>query len=250
MLMGLPGLSRAEVDVIGDDDRDAFIGSGSLLLPSQMYSQGRDEASDCPGCSWRAVVQCEMNSAGSCRGPARLCGPEGSWLRIYLTRPDGVEIDLGAACFGDSGPLRRDTAEAQIREIVRETIPPLGIATDPPAGVLPHLPVAFRTGQASGSATSLHSVIGQPLTLTVTPQWTWDFGDGVRETTRSSGGRWPDLSVGHKYNRSGDHLVRVASRWEATYVIDGLGPLTVAEAVTQEADRAVLVGEARAILVR
>ena len=85
----------ADVTVIGDDKTDAFVGSGSLLLPSSMFANGRTEAADCPGCSWRAVVQCEMTTAGSCRGPARLCGPDATWLRIYMTRPTGEEVDLG-----------------------------------------------------------------------------------------------------------------------------------------------------------
>lgn len=240
----------ADVTVVGDDAQDAFVGTGSLLLPGSMYEQGRGEAAECPGCSWRAVLQCEMTTAGSCRGPARLCGVDGKWLRIYVRRPGGPEIDLGAACFGPSGPVSRDDAEARIREVVREAVPTLEPTRQPASGVLPHLPVIFDARQSAGTRTSEHDIVGLPVALSVTPRWLWDFGDGARILTDVPGGRWPDRSVSHVYDRAGAHEVRVQAVWSATYVVDGLGPLLVEEPVMQEADLPVRVGEGRAVLVR
>ena len=246
-----PGLASADISVIGDDQQDAFVGSGSLLLPSSMYQEGREGAADCIGCSWRAVVQCEMTSAGACRGPARLCGPDASWLRIYMTRPEGAEVDLGAACFdNDDGPATRESAETRMRDIIREQVPPLRPVMQPSRGVLPHLPVIFAARQPSGPATSTHTIIGLPVQLTVTPRWLWDFGDGSRLGTADAGGAWPDRSVSHAYGRAGSARVAVRAEWNATYVVDGLGPLTVAESVTQDATLTVPVGEGRAVLVR
>lgn len=242
--------AKADVTVIGDDAQDAFVGTGSLLLPGSMYDQGRGEAAECPGCSWRAVLQCEMTTAGSCRGPARLCGVDGKWLRIYLRRPGGPEIDLGAACFGPSGPVSRDDAEARIREVVREAVPSLDPTRQPASGVLPHLPVIFDARQPAGTSTSDHVIVDLPVALSVTPRWVWDFGDGARMVTDAPGGHWPDRSVSHIYSRAGVHDVTVQAVWTATYVVDGLGPLVVEEPVLQDARVPVRVGEGRAVLVR
>ena len=250
-LLAAPGLASADISVIGDDQQDAFVGSGALLLPSTMFQEGRESASDCVGCSWRAVVQCEMTSAGACRGPARLCGPDASWLRIYMTRPGGAEIDLGAACFdNDKGPASRESAETHMRDIIREQVPSLRPTLQPSGGVLPHLPVIFATRQPAGPATSAHTIIGLPVHLTVRPRWVWDFGDGGRLATVEAGGAWPDRSVSHAYGRAGKVRVAVRAEWNATYVVDGLGPLTVPESVTQDASLTVPVGEGRAVLVR
>ena len=246
----IPGAATADVTVIGDDQDDAFVGSGSLLLPSGMYQDGRQEAAECPGCSWRAVVQCEMSSAGACRGPARLCGADAKWLRIYLRRPGGDEIDLGAACFGSGGPASRESAEEAMREVVREGVPELRPTMQPPGGVLPHLPVVFAAHQPDGAQTSHHTILDLPVDLTVVPRWFWDFGDGRSVESAQAGGRWPDTSVSHIYPRAGNMRVQVAAVWRATYVVDGLGPLLVEDPVTQEAALTVPVGEGRAVLVR
>lgn len=242
--------AHADISIIGDDEADAFVGTGSLLLPGSMYEHGRGEAADCPGCSWRAVLQCEMTTAGSCRGPARLCGVEGQWLRIYVRRPGGPEIDLGAACFGPSGPVKREDAEARLREVVTEVVPALRPIHQPADGVLPHLPVIFEARQPAGTTTSGHLIVGLPVTLSVTPRWVWEFGDGESVVSEVPGGRWPDRSVSHAYSHAGAHDVRVRTVWSATYLVDGLGPLVVDEPVLQEARLPLRVGEGRAVLVR
>jgi hypothetical protein len=241
--------ARADITIIGDDDRDAFVGSGSLLLPPQIATDGRRVAADCPGCRWRSVIQCEMTTAGSCRGPARLCGPDGYWLRVYLTRPDGVELNLGAACFGPGGPVRRESAEALIRDRVRVLVPALSTWRQPTGRVLPHLPVVFGVHQPEAALTRGVELLGLPVELTARPRWVWDFGDAMLATT-SAGRPWPDATIEHAYRRSGAPAVSVTAVWEATYQVAGVGPLTVPEPVTQEAHLSVPVGQGRAVLVR
>ena len=103
---GIPSLAQADssTEVIGDDQRDVFVGTGSLLLPARISTPGRSSAADCPGCSWRAVLTCDRTSAGACRGAARTCPMDSAWLTLYLTRPGQDEQWLGSACFGPGGP--------------------------------------------------------------------------------------------------------------------------------------------------
>lgn len=241
--------ARADVTIIGDDDRDAFVGSGSLLLPPQIATDWRQVAATCPGCTWRSVIQCEMTTAGSCRGPARLCGPDGIWLRVYLTRPDGVELDLGAACFGSGGPVSRESAEAQLRDRVVALVPPLRAWRQPAGRVLPHLPVVFGVHQSEAPLRESFEIVGLPVELTARPRWSWDFG-AASLTTTSAGRRWPDATIGHVYRRSGLEQARVTAVWEATYEVAGVGPLAIEEPVTQEARVDVPVVQGRAVLVR
>lgn len=244
-----PGTAAA-TDVIGDDERDMFVGSGSLILPISMYSQGRSAAATCPGCRWRATLACDKVTAGSCRGPARLCGPDGEWLRIWIMRPGGEWEDLGAACFGPEGPATRDRVELRVREIVEQLVPPLRPAAQPANGILPHLPVVFRSGQSGTPVSGRHWVLDIPLEINATARWDWDFGDGARLATRHPGARWPDVDVAHTYRAAGSASVRVVTTWSATFTVDGVGPLEVAQPVRQDRGLDLRVGEGRAILVR
>jgi hypothetical protein len=239
----------ADVTVIGDDDSDAFVGSGSLLLPPQIATDWRSGAANCPGCVWRAVIQCEMTTAGACRGPARLCGPDGYWLRIFLTRPGGAEMNLGAACFGPGGPVTRESAESLIRARVVALVPPLRVWRQPEGRALPHIPVVFGVTQDEQPLLASFELVGLPIELEARPRWSWDFG-GAGLVTASAGRRWPDPTIVHAYRRSGEPTVGVTAIWEATYEVAGVGPLRVDAPVLQEARTTVAVGQGRAALVR
>lgn len=247
--LGSTSTVSADITVIGDDDQDAFVGTGSLLLPPQIATDFREVAATCPGCTWRSVVQCEMTSAGACRGPARLCGPDGYWLRVFLTRPDGTEINLGAACFGSVGPVSRETAEAQLRDRIVALVPELRAWRQPPGRVLPHLPVVFGVTQSEQPLMESFTLVGLPFELTARPRWAWDFGTASLATS-SAGRRWPHSTVDHVYRGSGTAQVRVTAVWEATYEVAGVGPLAVDEPVTQRTSLDVPVGQGRAVLVR
>lgn len=251
--IGVPQLgtdrAHASVEVIGDDEQDAFVGSGSLLLPPQIATDWRRSAASCPGCRWRSVIQCVMTTAGSCRGPARLCGVDGFWLRIFLTDPDGVERNLGAACFGPSGPVRREVAEALLADEVRALVPPLRTWRQPEGQVLPHLPVVFGVTQSESAIERSFEIIGLPIELIASPRWIWDFGGSTLHTV-SAGRPWPNQSIDRTFRRSGEMPVAVKAVWSATYTVAGVGPLEVVEPVTQDADVTVPVGQARAVLVR
>lgn len=146
--------------------------------------------------------------------------------------------------------MKREDAEARLREVVTEVVPALRPIHQPADGVLPHLPVIFDARQPAGTTTSGHLIVGLPVTLSVTPRWVWEFGDGESVVSEVPGGRWPDRSVSHSYSHAGAHDVRVRTVWSATYLVDGLGPLVVDEPVLQEARLPLRVGEGRAVLVR
>lgn len=101
--------AHADVGIIGDDNKDAFVGSGSLLLPPQVFHNGRVTASDCAGCSWRAVLQCEMTTAG-----------------FVAARHDcAVSMDRGCGCTSPDRVRRRSTLgrrATDLRDRCREAL--------------------------------------------------------------------------------------------------------------------------------
>lgn len=238
-------------DVIGDDERDVFVGTGSLILPDGMARPGRESAADCPGCRWVATLMCDPVSPTACRGQARLCPNDHFWLRISLLRPGGSWQVLGSQCFSPGGPARRDDVESLLHQQIERAVPPLRPSHRPPAGILPHLPVIFDSGQTAAPETWTWSILGLPVSVTAQATWAWQFDAGgpVASVTRPGG-----LSVGdgvhHVYRDQGTRQVTVGATWSAAYSVGDLGPLTVSQPVNQVEQFSLQVGQARAMLSR
>ena len=248
---GTSGVARAQTEVIGDDERDLFVGTGSLLLPVDFTRPGRDAASDCPGCSWKATLLCDPVSPTACRGKARLCPDDRLWLRISLARPGLPWESVGSGCFDPGGPVSRDTVEYLLADLVARSVPALRPAMRPRAGALPHLPVAFTAGQSGDAQGWEWMIAGLTVRVVATPTWRWRFEPGGPTISHRSPGEDDRSSpVHHSYSTSGARVVEVASVWSAQYWVGDLGPLPVADPVVQTAGLDVSVGEARAVLVR
>jgi hypothetical protein len=243
----LPASARA--DVIGDDERDRYVGTGSVILPGGVPETGRRVASDCPGCDWKATIVCEMASASSCRGAVRLCQGEHEFLRYWVKRPGEDWQMLGMGCVGPGGPPPREAVDRAARDRFVAGLPKLAPRAQPPSGALVALPVGLRSGQ-SAVADREWDLLGVPVTLQVEPVWTWTFGDGTHLTTREPGDRWPRLTVAHTYARPGVYRARVVTTVSATYTVEGLVPFPVVGQIHQSRGLSVRVGEARAVLVR
>ena len=236
-------------DVVGDDERDRYVGTGSVFLPGDVPDDSRQIASDCPGCDWKATIVCEMVSASSCRGDARLCQGESEYLRFWVKRPGEDWRMMGMGCVGPGGPPTRTAVDTQATERFIAALPPLAPRAQPPLGAVVTLPVGLRSGQRP-PVDRAWEVAEMRVVLHVSPLWEWRFGDGTGLRTTQPGDRWPRLTVSHAYARPGSYRVRVVTTWTATYTVDGLGPFPVAQAVHQGKGLRLRVGEARAVLVR
>lgn len=237
-------------EVIGDDQRDVFVGTGSLLLPARISTPGRSSAANCPGCTWRAVLTCDRTSAGACRGAARTCPMDSAWLTLYLTRPGQDEQWLGSACFGPGGPARRTEVEARVNERLEQAVPALTPQVSPPSNALVTLPLRFSSGQSGASVSWTWEVIGITVQGTATPRWHWRFGIGSDVITTNPGALSAVGAITHTYVESGNYRVQVLATWQGEYTADGLGPLAVEQPVRQRGELTVQVGQGRAVLVR
>jgi hypothetical protein len=237
------GKFAAATEVVGDDERDLFIGSGSLLLPPGISNAGRSTAASCPGCRWRAVQTCDPTTPTACRGAARLCPHDGLWLKIYMAPPGADWQIIGSDCFTSGGPISREYAERELHQRVAEAVPALRPTMRPPGGILVHLPVLVDSGQQAGARRWNWQILGLAIQVEATPTWWWR--SGVIDL-----GPTADPKASFVYRSSGTSSVEVATTWAARYWVDGLGPLIVKDPVRQGSTIEVSVGEARAVLVR
>lgn len=255
LVLSLAPLPAQAVDVEGDDAADAYSGVGGLILPSGIDPEVRNTVAHCSGCGWKltgpcihlpdegAQVACMTVITGCPVGQVRLR----AWFRAGA---DTTWRDVGLVCVGSSGATTVDDVGQALLADFRRVLPAVTVHTQPRSGILPHLPVAFDSGQPQHLGASRHEVLGHEVHLRPSATYLWAFGDGQRMTTTQSGSRYPDLTVSHAYRRGGLLTVRVTVVWRATFSVDGLGPFEVAEPIHQEATVQIAVGQARAVLVR
>ena len=253
--MGRPEfLNPKAVDVVGDDEGDRFVGSGGLVLPGMVGNETRRRVATCGGCRWRLADPCATSADdgahAACMSVTRGCARAAQLLRVWLSDDGGVTWrDLGLVCLPPGGPVTVATIGLAVSDEFERAIPSSSLTHQPRQGVLPHLPVIFHSSQPSGLPPSEHVINGVRVTLYPRPSWTWEFGDGSTLRTTIPGSTYPDLAVSHTYSRGGRMQVRVTTTWNATYMIDDLGPFHVSLPVTQTATIVLPVGQARAVLV-
>lgn len=168
--------------------------------------------------------------------------------RIWFSRGGEQWRDLGIICIGPSGVLKLAAVSDWVAEQFVQGLPELRPAAQPTQGVLPRVPVVFRTRQGSFGSRS-YRLVGHRIRLTAEPSWVWRFGDGHRLSTDEPGAKYPAMTVAHAYPVAGARNVRVRTSWSARYTVDGLGPFPVEQEITQDASVEVLVGQGRAVLI-
>lgn len=252
---GTGSLVMTETDVRGDDERDAYLGTGGLILPTTVDPETRREVATCPGCRWRLSTPCEVPGAGTafdgqptCLSVVRGCRG-GRLLRPWFQGQGQPWRALDLVCVGPGGPVTVAEVGRAVRAGFEQGIPELRPGFQPAQGILTQVPVVFDSGQQAGARTWQFDVLDRDVTLSATPLWSWQFGDGAGRDTSDPGGRYPHLGVAHVYRRAGDYRVACTTTWEATFVVDGLGPFRVIEPVIQREVRRIAVGEGRALLV-
>jgi hypothetical protein len=239
--------------VHGDDEQDQYVGSGGLLLPGGVSANTRREVASCLGCSWRLSSPCVQapgvgfDDQPTCAGVVRGC-PGGRLLRGWFRPADGSWRELGLVCLGPRGPITVADVSRAIAESVPHRLPLLRPRGEPNRGVLAQLPVHFRSGQQPGPLEWADEILGQQVSITARPSWTWSFGDGAALVTSDPGGRYPHGGVVHTYGTPGVMTVTCSAEWRAQFEVDGLGPFPVPEVVHQRAEVEVAVGEGRGVL--
>lgn len=243
----------ANIEVIGDDTRDRYVGSGGLLLPDTFASDTREQVARCRDCRWKLRDPCPIPDPEDprlCSFTPMPCPADSELLESLISTDGGVQWQsLGLMCVGPGGPQTVQGVGGQAQEQFETFVPALRIRSQPHRGKIPRLPVIWHSGQ-DGIQVYDDVVLGHTVRITATPVWLWNFGDGHRLETASAGSRYPDTEVSHAYRRAGRYRVTCTTTWHATFTIGDLGPFPVTQPLTQTAERVITVAPARASLIR
>jgi hypothetical protein len=242
--LGLTPAVRA-AEVSGDDDLDAFIGTGAGLLLDSSFSGGdstRQRIATCPGCRWSLKPHCgDDNSFCLAR---RIDCPTGTREMTVWFAEAGEPFSLrGTTCIGPAGPRMAQDLASAVADRVVTYVPPL-LPSVRPAPVLAQVPARVTSGQPSVLGARSMSLAGSTVTLDASAVWVWTWGDGSSTSTSKS-------TLTRQWARSGRHTVSVKARWSGWFTVDGLGPFpTGGSQVEQEAVVQIEVRPARSVLVR
>jgi hypothetical protein len=126
-------------------------------------------------------------------------------------------------CSGDEEE-RSLTAEDVRRAFAELALPAGTLSIQPPDGLtLVNFETNFYTTSTAPISTTV-TLLGHQVTLEATPaRFGWHFGDGETTTTTEPGAPYPDLSITHRYRRTGEYHPRLSTTYTGRYRI-GTGP--------------------------
>lgn len=232
------------VAVSGDDERDAFVGSGSGLLLDRRFTGGeptRRRIATCPGCRWELQPPCQSGRT-ACIARRLDCPPPERVMTVWFSEGPGPLRLTGVTCIGPAGPRRAQDLVERIDDQVVTLVPPLR-PTIHPTPALMGLPIRAAAGQPTSLGRRTLRLAGHRVVLDASATWRWDWGDGTSDAlTRPQ--------AEHQWRRAGLHQVRVEATWRGWFTVDGLGPFPAGgAAVRQQAVIRVDVRPAESVLL-
>jgi len=251
----------------GGAGSDGTAYTGVIAIPGLSGSGGSaggTSGGGCTDCEWVVVPACLPNGPrpgqdAMCAGAATSCaarGEEGILMRAYMRHEGGAWQMMGTFCTGggdavvtvaDVLPL----AGQEYRERMRPGAAAFGF--EPDGGQVVNIPTFF-TASGTGPMTATFGPDAVRMTITATPAYVWDFGDGATLETRSPGGPAPDGDVTHTYTSAATRHVTLTTRWSAEFTVvtamGTFGPFAIGgPPVAPSTARDVVVREAPAELV-
>ena len=216
----------------------------------------------CVDCEWVFVPACLPNGPQPaldvmCAAAIMNCVDQGGGvlMRVYLRENGGPWRSQGTVCMGSGDVVTVADVLPQAGAAYRDVMRPgaATISTQPSATQVVNLATYF-TASGTDPMTRSFGPGGLRLTITATPTYVWDFGDGTTLETASRGGPYPDGDVRHTYTSAGTRRVTLTTRWQAEFTVatplGTFGPFDVGgPPVAPSTTRAIDVREARAVLV-
>jgi hypothetical protein len=243
--------------------------SGVVIFPGWQSgggASGGGGVSQCVGCEWTYTPHCLPNGPdpgadAMCNAAATGCearGEDGILMRVYFRRPGQDWQNVGTACIGgDNDPVTLADLAADAGQVYRDELKPNAASISPQPANGPWV-VNFRSyfmATGAGPRSGTFGPAGARMTISATPTYVWNWGDGSAplETT-STGGPYPTGDVTHVYRGKGARTVTLTTRWSATFTVDTalgtFGPFEVpGPPVAPSSTRAIRVQEGRAELI-
>jgi PKD domain len=129
-------------------------------------------------------------------------------------------------------PTPTPVSAINLSDRIMQLIPTRHIYSQPSPQALVQVPITFWTDSASNFTTSV-VILGIPVSVFLTPTYTWDFGDGKRLTTHSRGGPRPSTDIIHTYTRAGTYTVILSISWSGNWMADQLMYPVLGNAIVQ-----------------
>ena len=129
-------------------------------------------------------------------------------------------------------PTPSAVTEINLSDRIMQLIPTKHIYSQPSPQALVQVPTNFWTDSASNFTTSV-VILGIPVSVFLTPTYTWNFGDGRSLTTHSRGGPRPSTDVTHIYTRAGKYTVTLSISWSGNWMADQLMYPVLGNAIVQ-----------------
>lgn len=109
-------------------------------------------------------------------------------------------------------PRVKKISGSQISNRVKRLLPSGSIITQPLGNPLVQEPVNFMTDTPQFFTTVL-VVLQVPITIYLTPVFTWEFGDGNSQVTKLSGAPYPVSIIQNTYKNAGKVQVTLTTKW-------------------------------------
>ena len=217
--------NSGSVVVVGNDDVDGYEGSGGLLLPDSFAGNAtsRSAVAQCLGCLWRYTVYCEYGNDSLCAHAVVTCPRGQIRYRVWFGRTREVLAVIGSVCWGSSQPVTRREFERSVHDAALRVVPPLRPGVNPAKSTLVSVPIVTWSGQSRTFRPRPMMLVGHRVSISAQAIWQWQWGDGDIKWTTNAGQRYPSFAISHRYRHSGSYQIRVATIWQATYSIGGIG---------------------------
>ena len=188
------------------------------------------------------VKSSKSNSSSTSAGTS-VPKPRKPWIP-WLPKPVTATAPISKATTKPSArpiarPKVKRIAGSQISNQVKRLLPTGSIITQPLADPLLQEPVNFMTNSPLHFTTVI-IVLDVPITIHLTPTFTWSFGDGGSYTTKLPGAPYPLSIVEHTYRSPGAKQVTLTTIWSG-YWRAGAITAPINGAITQRVEKQIYV---------
>ena len=244
--------SDPSIDVSGDDEVDAYRGTGGLLLPSSYSgdSTSKKVVAQCLDCVWRYTVYCQQGRGGFCAHAVTTCPPGQVRYRVWFGKSNQTTKVVGTVCWGFSKPVTRKDIESELHNSTLRYVPALNPGVAPKGSTYTSVPIFVWSGQPQLFSPKPMYLAGHQVQIRATALWQWCWGDGTVQWTSVPGSMLPKPTLFHRYLKAGSYQVQVRTVWQATYVVPGIGSFNASsDGIGQNAQFSIRVKASRAVLV-
>ena len=134
----------------------------------------------------------------------------------WLPKPVATRKAVALGPKPSPKPRVKRISGSQISDQVKSLIPRGEIITQPLENILVNQSVNFLTNTPLHFTTVL-VVLGTPITIHLTPEFFWEFGDGNSYGTRLAGAPYPLMLIENTYKSSGQKKVELTTTWSGLW---------------------------------